>query len=95
MMEKRKKFEEIREYALQISQKTGEADVASDADDIADICDNALAMPTLNCERFRTWDDAKAAYWREQGDPCDWRRLGAWLFSQMDLGVQGGQGCLS
>ena len=61
MMEKRKKFEEIREYALQISQKTGEADVASDADDIADICDNALAMPTLNCERFRTWDTADSS----------------------------------
>ena len=75
MMEMRKKFEEIREYALQISQKTGEADVASDADDIADICDNALALPALNCDRFRTWEDAKAAYWREQGDPCDWRRV--------------------
>ena len=41
----------------------------------------ALAAPRKNCERFQTWDEAKDAYWREQGDPCDWRKLGAWLFA--------------
>ena len=37
--------------------------------------------PPRNCERFLTWEAAKAAYWREQGDPADWRKLGAWLFA--------------
>ena len=41
----------------------------------------ALAAPRKNCDRFQTWDEAKDAYWREQGDPCDWRKLGAWLFA--------------
>ena len=41
----------------------------------------AIAAPRKNCERFQTWDEAKDAYWREQGDPCDWRKLGAWLFA--------------
>ena len=45
------------------------------------ICKAALAAPRKNCDRFQTWDEAKDAYWREQGDPCDWRKLGAWLFA--------------
>lgn len=42
---------------------------------------SALAAPRKNCERFQTWDEAKDAYWREQGDPCDWHKLGAWFFA--------------
>lgn len=45
------------------------------------IADAALAEPARNCDRFLTWEAAKAAYWREQGDPADWRKLGAWLFA--------------
>lgn len=48
---------------------------------ITGVCSRALAAPGKNCERFQTWDEAKDAYWREQGDPCDWRKLGAWLFA--------------
>ena len=43
--------------------------------------DAALAEPARNCDWCPTWESAKAAYWREQGDPADWRKLGAWLFA--------------
>ena len=49
----------------------------------------ALAAPPRNCERFQTWDEAKDAYWREQGDPCDWRKLGAWLFAPYEGETKG------
>jgi hypothetical protein len=44
-------------------------------------CSEALAEPARNCDWCPTWESAKAAYWREQGDPADWRKLGAWLFA--------------
>ena len=37
-----------------------------------------------NCERFRTWQEAKAAFWREVGDPADWQRLLEWLYATDD-----------
>ena len=41
----------------------------------------ALAALPRNCERFQTWPEAYENYWNEQGDPADWRKLGAWLFA--------------
>lgn len=41
----------------------------------------ALSEPPRNCDRFATWQEAKAAFWREVGDPADWQRLLEWLYA--------------
>lgn len=53
--------------------------------------DAALSSPPRNCDRFETWTEAKRAYWVEQGDPCDWRALGAWLFGKAEGGAECGR----
>ena len=55
-----------------------------DAGKIVELCEEALKAPARNCERFATWEEAKAAFWKEVGDPCDWRKLGAWLFAKVE-----------
>ena len=41
----------------------------------------ALSAPPRNCDRFATWQEAKAAFWQEVGDPADWQRLLEWLYA--------------
>lgn len=53
-----------------------------------DECRDCLARAALrtrarNCHRFESLEEAKAAYWREVGDPADWRKLGDWMFAEI------------
>lgn len=46
-----------------------------------EVIQRALSAPPRNCDRFATWQEAKAAFWREVGDPADWQRLLEWLYA--------------
>ena len=71
----------ISKYADCAAMRQHDATTQHYIEQIRKWAEAALATPRKNCERFQTWDEAKDAYWREQGDPCDWRKLGAWLFA--------------
>ena len=43
----------------------------------------AEEKPRRNCDRFGDdWRKACDAFWQEQGDPADWRKLVKWLFGK-------------
>lgn len=47
----------------------------------------AEEKPRRNCDRFGDdWRKACDAFWREEGDPADWRKLVKWIFAKIKPG---------
>lgn len=47
----------------------------------------ANEKPRRNCDRFGDdWRKACDAFWREEGDPADWRKLVKWIFAKIKPG---------
>ena len=64
-------LETSRDFALQIEGKTGEADVADDAGEIIETCEEALKSPPRNCDVYKTKDAARKAFLAEKcHHPC-------------------------
>lgn len=50
---------------------------------------NAKEEPRRNCDRFGDdWRKACDAFWREEGDPADWRKLVKWIFGKIKPGKE-------